>query len=485
MRLSDVLTGFFWLCLCGQLDIDISGVSDDSRTIERGNVFVCISGAKIDGFDKIEEAIDKGAAAIVASRPCSLECKNRLSEAAQKSGNSVVTWIQTPDTRLAAAKMAAAFYGSPSEKMTMIGITGTKGKTTTAYMLKHIFEAAGHKVGMIGTVEVYDGREKHMAFNTTPGAVSLQKYLSDMVQNGVDTVVMEVSSQGLKQNRTAGICFDAALWTNVYPDHIGENEHEDMEEYVFCKSLIFNQCRLCVVNGDDPIVEKMAAQAKCPIRYFSAAQNYDARYPVRHIGRKNAADVVKVNMPGAFNKANALAAAVVADSMGISPEFISAGLLNTKVPGRTEVVEGPWPSTVMIDYAHNAAALESLLTNLGEECKGRLICMFGCGGNRDKRRRSEMGKVSGMLSNLTVITTDNPRYEKPMAIIQDIVDGIETTEGKYVVIEKREDAIDYCINEGRKNDLIILAGKGHETYQEINGVKYPFDEKAYLRSKIF
>lgn len=482
MKLSDVLNGFFWLCLCGQIDIDITGISDDSRTIQKGNVFVCIQGAKSDGFDKIEEAIDKGAAAIVASRPCAL------------ANVHSVTWIQTADTRVAAAKMAAAFYGHPSTKMTMIGITGTKGKTTTAYMLKYIFEAAGHKVGMIGTVAVDDGKETHMAFNTTPGAVILQKYLYDMVNHGVDTVIMEVSSQGLKQSRTAGITFDVAVWTNVYPDHIGENEHADMEEYIFCKSLIFNQCRICIVNGDDAVVAAQAANAKCRLRYFSHTKN--AQYePFLYTGRIDEKKqmvcvtpsgermIIKTEMPGDFNKTNALAAAAAADSLGVAAKFIKKGLLKTQVPGRTEVIKGPWPATVMIDYAHNAAALESLLTNLRKDCKGRLICMFGCGGNRDRHRRSEMGRVSGKLADLTVITTDNPRYEEPMTIIHDIAEGIRQTDGRFVIIERRDEAIDYCLEKGMPGDLVILAGKGHESYQEIKGVKYPFDEKRYLLNK--
>jgi len=461
MRLCDVLTGFFWLCLSGRIDIDIKGISDDSRTIQRGDVFVCIHGARTDGFDKIGEAIDKGAAAIVADRPCSY---------------SHITCIQTPDTRLAVAKMAAAFYGFPSKKMTMIGITGTKGKTTTAYMLREIFLQAGHRVGIIGTVETDDGKKSFPSLNTTPGALRLQRDLARMAGNGVDTVIMEVSSQGLKQSRTAGIMFDAAVLTNIYPDHIGKNEHTDMAEYVFCKSLIFHQCRLGIVNENDSRAMDAVKNVQCRLRYFGA--------PAENITYRTLAGetlVVETCMPGGFNRMNALAAAVTADYLGIGKDAVRKGLMHVKVRGRTEIVKGPWDFTVMIDYAHNAAALESLLMNLKKECRGRLVCMFGCGGNRARSRRAQMGEVSGRLADLTVVTTDNPRNEDPAAIISDIVAGLRMAAGSYVVVPKREDAIRYCVKHAKKDDMVVLAGKGHEMYQEIHDVKYPFDEREILQ----
>ena len=469
MRLSDVLTGFFWLCQSGRIDIEISGISDDSRTIGRGEVFVCIHGAKTDGFDKIKEAIDKGAAAIVASRP-----KPFLEDVP-------VTWIQTPDTRYAAAKIAAAFYGYPSKKMIMVGITGTKGKTTTAYMLRRILTEAGYKTGIIGTVEIDNGKESIPSLNTTPGAVSLQKYLFEMVQNGMDAVVMEVSSQGLKQSRTSGITFDAAILTNIYPDHIGKNEHADMEEYIFCKSLLFRQCRIGIVNGDDNTAVCAVSNAPCRLRYYKFSECCKDGSVIYRLSNGEKITVT-TNMPGEFNQINALAATAAADVLGIKKDAIISGLQNTYVRGRTEIVPGPWPATVMIDYAHNAAALESLLQNLRKSYDGRLICMFGCGGNRAKSRRVKMGETSGRLADLTVVTTDNPRDEEPWAIIEDIVSGLKETKGKYRVIVDRKEAIQYCLLEGKAGDLVILAGKGHENYQEIKGVKYPFNEKDYLCS---
>lgn len=468
MQLVDVLTGFFWLCLCGRLDIDISGISDDSRTIREKEVFVCIHGANADGFDKIEDAIDKGAAAIVASRP--KPCKDYK-----------VTWIQTPDTRLAAAKMAAAFYGYPSKKMTMIGITGTKGKTTTTYMLKEIFKVAGHRVGIIGTVEIDDGKNQYPSLNTTPGAICLQRSLSQMVANDVDTVIMEVSSQGLKQSRTAGIMFDVAVLTNIYEDHIGKNEHKDMAEYIFCKSLLFGQCHLGLVNADNEKAVVAVKNVQCRLRFYSKKNCMEDHHIIYHTaGDKKIC--IETNMPGEFNQENALVATVVADQLGVAPEHILHGLKNVYVRGRTEIVPGLWPFTVMIDYAHNAASLESLLKNLRKVYEGRIICMFGCGGNRARSRRYEMGEVSGRLADLTVVTTDNPRDEAPEDIIEDIVSGIRPTGGDYKVVVQRSEAIRYCLKVAQPGDLVILAGKGHENYQEIKGKKYAFNEKEYLLS---
>lgn len=475
MKLINVLTSFLWVCLSGDTNINISQICDYSKHVRPGTLFICVEGTVFDGHNAIEEAIDKGAVAIIVGRPKVYE----LYKQKKKNKADLITWIYTKNTREATALTAAAFYDFPAEKLLCVGITGTKGKTTTSYMTKKILETAGYKTGLIGTVEIFNGKDSIPAIHTTPDAIDIQRYLAEMVHNQVKAVVMEVSSQGLKQCRTAGILFDVAVLTNIYKDHIGPLEHENMKEYMVCKSLLFKQCRRAVVNGHQKETLEVVKDANCPLKLFNLDQCMTQAGP-RFSASDGYSFIIKTNMLGQFNLENALAAATTTDVLGIDGKYIEEGMKNIYVPGRTECLPIFKDFTVMIDYAHNAPALEKLLKELRNICQGRLVCMFGCGGNRDRNRRFEMGKISGMLADLTVVTTDNPRYESPEEIIMDIVKGIKKTGGNYITITDRKQAIDYCITHGRPNDLIVLAGKGHEGYQEIKGNRLPFDEKMYI-----
>ena len=376
--------------------------------------------------------------------------------------------------------------------MKIIGVTGTKGKTTTTYMVKSILESTGYKVGLIGTIEAIIG-EKHIpAGNTTPESCTIQKYFSQMAEEGCDIVVMEASSQGLMLHRTAGIPFEIGIFTNLGKDHIGPNEHSDFENYKQCKGLLFRQCRLGIANADDRYFRDVLKNATCRVETFGFSENADLRAEnIKLISRPGYLGVayhasgimdldVEIDIPGRFSVYNSLTAIAVCRHFQVPPEKIKKALREVKVKGRIERVPVSDEFTLLIDYAHNAMSLENLLTTLREYDPGRLVCLFGCGGNRSKDRRYEMGEVSGRLADLTIITSDNPRFEEPQAIIDDIKTGIEKTDGKYVEICGRKDAIRYAIETGKPGDVIILAGKGHEDYQEIKGIKYPMDERVLI-----
>lgn len=477
--LRELLEKIDYTCVQGSLDRDVTEVVYDSRKITKGCLFICIEGANFDGHAFAREAAKKGAAALVVSK--------------KVDAGDAVTVIEVADTRYAMAFISAAYFGNPAEKLKVIGITGTKGKTTTTYLIKSILEQAGLKVGLIGTIEVIIG-EKHIhAENTTPESFLLQKYFREMADAGLDAVVMEVSSQGLKLHRTQGFVFDIGIFTNLEPDHIGPNEHESFEEYRMCKGLLFKQCRIGIVNVDDAHCASVIEGHTCALETFGfsekaalRAEGLELVTQGGHIGVrfhvKGLMDcLVEVATPGRFSVYNALAAIAVCRHFNVEEERMKAALLEAKVKGRIEMVKVSDDFTLMIDYAHNAMSLESLLSTLKEYQPHRLICLFGCGGNRSKLRRYEMGEVSGRLADLTIITSDNPRFEEPQAIIDDIKEGIGRTDGKYVEICDRKEAIAYAIDHGEPGDIIVLAGKGHEDYQEIKGVKYPMDERDLIR----
>ena len=403
-----------------------------------------------------------------------------------------VTVIRVKDSRYALAFVSAAYFGHPAEKLKVIGITGTKGKTTTTYLVKSILEHAGHKVGLVGTIEAVIGQEHIPANNTTPESYVLQEYFAKMVEAGCDTVVMEVSSQGLMLHRTQGFVFDYGIFTNIEPDHIGPLEHKDFADYMHCKGLLFKQCRVGIVNCDDAHYQDVIRDHTCKIETFGFAENADYRaqdlklisgagflgIDFKARGKVNLD--IELHAPGRFSVYNALCAIAICNHFGVTADEVKEALLQAHVKGRIELVKVSDDFTLMIDYAHNAMALESLLTTLREYKPKRLVCLFGCGGNRSKLRRYEMGEVSGKLADLTVITSDNPRNEEPQAIIDDIKVGISKTDGKYVEIIDRKEAIAYVIRHGQPGDVIVLAGKGHEDYQEIKGKKYPMDERDII-----
>lgn len=478
MRLDKLLERLDYEVLQGSDQTEISTLINDSRKAEKGSVFVCISGAVSDGHVYAKDVADKGAAALVVEHEVEVP--------------EDVTVIRVEDTRYALALMSAAYFGYPADKMKIIGITGTKGKTTTTYMIKSILEGAGRKVGLIGTIEAIIG-EKHIpAANTTPESFTIHKYFAEMVKEGCDSVVMEVSSQGLMLHRTAGIPFEIGIFTNLGKDHIGPNEHKDFEDYKRCKGLLFKQCRLGIANADDKYFKDVFKDATCKVETFGFSENADLRAEdVRLVSRPGYLGVachvaglmdfdVEIDIPGKFSVYNSLTAISVCRHFGVPVEKIKETLKKAKVKGRIEMIKVSDEFTLMIDYAHNAMSLESLLATLKEYNPKRLVCLFGCGGNRSKDRRYEMGEVSGRLADLTIITSDNPRFEEPQAIIDDIKIGIGKTEGKYVEICDRKEAIKYAIKNGQPGDVIVLAGKGHEDYQEIRGVKHPMDERVLI-----
>lgn len=485
MVLKQLLERLTYEVVQGSDEQEVSTLVYDSRKVEAGSVFVCISGAAFDGHRFIADVAAKAAAAVVVERSVA---QLEVPEEALQG----LTLIRVKDTRYALALMSAAYFGYPAEKLKVIGITGTKGKTTTTYMIKSILDDVGYKVGLIGTIEAIIG-EKHIpAANTTPESYTIHEYFAEMAEAGCDCVVMEVSSQGLMLNRTAGIPFEIGIFTNLGRDHIGPNEHKDFEDYMHCKAILFRQCKLGIANVDDIHFQDIFARATCRVETFGFSKKADLRaVDTRLVSRPGYLGVayhvtgkmdfdVEIDIPGMFSVYNSLTAIAVCGHFGVPVEAVKKALGAAKVKGRVELVKVSDEFTLMIDYAHNAMSLESLLTTLREYDSTRLVCLFGCGGNRSKDRRYEMGETSGRLADLTIITSDNPRFEEPQAIIEDIKIGMGLTEGKYVEICDRKEAIRYAIEHGRRGDVIVLAGKGHEDYQEIKGVKHPMDERVLI-----
>ena len=519
------------------LDREISVITDASRKVVPGCLFFCIKGAVFDGHDFAAGALENGACAIVVQSDLDLSGVVGVKAGGEASGSpegaDVKTesgsgspegaggnsesgsgspegagWddrkgpviIRVEDSRIAMAVISAAFYNNPAREMKTIGVTGTKGKTTTTYMIRSILEAAGIRTGLVGTIETLyetkDGEVRIPAANTTPESIEIQKTFRDMADSGVQAVVMEVSSQALKLHRTAGFVFDLGIFTNLSPDHIGPNEHTDFEDYLQCKSRLFSMCRVGIVNGDDPYSDRILEGHTCEVESYGLGANNDLRaenisliHTPGELGVEfDTAGVLSIHAhvpaPGRFSVYNALCAIAVCRHFKVSEDDICGALRKIHVKGRIEMVRVSDDFTLMIDYAHNAMALESLLNTLREYDTGRLVCLFGCGGQRARSRRFEMGEVSGRLADLTIVTSDNPRNEDPGAIIEDIVTGLKPTGGVYVTIPDRKDAIRYAIRNGQPGDIIVLAGKGHEPYQEINGVKHPFDERIIVNDII-
>ncbi len=478
MKLSSLLERLTYTCVQGNLEQEVTTVTYDSRKAEKDSLFICIRGAVVDGHKFVPDVVAKGASVIVAEEEVQVP--------------EHVTLILVEDTRYAMAFISAAYFGYPAEHLKTIGITGTKGKTTTTYMVKSILENAGYKVGLIGTIEAIIGDKVIPAANTTPESFVIQEYFREMVDAGCDCVVMEVSSQGLMLHRTQGFVFDFGIFTNIEPDHIGPNEHRDFTHYLSCKSLLLKQCRVGIVNRDDQHFDKIIEGHTCQLETYGFSEKADLRAEdAKLVGGKGYLGIsyhlrglldfpVEIDIPGKFSIYNSLTAIAICRHFQVSEENIIKALKVAKVKGRIEMIKVSDEFTLMIDYAHNAMALESLLTTLREYHPHRLVCLFGCGGNRSRLRRYEMGEVAGRLADLTIITSDNPRNEEPQAIIDDIKTGIAKTDGTYVEIIDRKDAIRYAIRHGEPGDIIVLAGKGHEDYQEIRGKKYPMDERVLI-----
>lgn len=479
MKISELIKDLDYTLLQGSLDTEVVEIENDSRKVAEGYLFFCIAGSVRDGHEFAKEVVEKGASVLVVEKPVEVP--------------EGVTVLQVPNSRYAMGMISSVFYGEPSKQLTVIGITGTKGKTTTTYMIQSMLEQTGHHTGLVGTIEIIDGKERIPAANTTPESLKLQRILRDMVSNGLDSVVMEVSSQGLMLDRVAGVDFDYGIFTNLSEDHIGPNEHASFEEYCMWKSKLFQLCKVGIFNQDDPHYEEILKNHTCKVITYGMhvgadyqasdwkLHNEDGHLGIEYHLSGKAEGQMLVNIPGKFSIYNSLAAIAVANEMNVDIQVIQQVLTTVKVRGRVELIPISDAFTILIDYAHNAVSLESILETLREYNPGRLVSVFGCGGNRSKTRRYEMGEVSGRLADFTIITSDNPRFEEPQAIIDDIITGISKTDGNYIEIIDRKEAFRYAIMHAQTGDVIVLAGKGHEDYQEIKGVKYHMDERELIR----
>jgi UDP-N-acetylmuramoyl-L-alanyl-D-glutamate--2,6-diaminopimelate ligase len=474
MNLLELLNGLDILEQHGDLSVEIDTVVYDSRKARRGALFVCIEGYVTDGHQYALQAQNQSVSAVVLERPVD---------------GLIVPWVRVARTRRALAQISDRFYDHPSGKLDLIGLTGTKGKTTTTYMTRAILSAGGRRTGLIGTVANIIGDQISYASRTTPESTDLQALLDDMVRQGMDSCVMEVSSQGLMLDRVYGCAYLTGVFTNLYHDHIGPHEHRSMAEYLQAKLMLFERCHNAVINRDISQYAEVRAAVRGPCLTYGLSASADIRaLNLRRIIRNQRVGTlfelispwyqgdVFVGMPGHFNVANALAAIACAGLSGASLDDVRRGLADIAVPGRVQPIPTGRAFQVIVDYAHNAASLESLLETLRDYVAGRLIVVFGNGGDRARSRRFEMGAVAGRLADLTLITSDNPRTEDPEAIIRDIITGIEPTGGAYLVESDRRRAIEQAIQLAQPGDLIVIAGKGHENYQIFADRTIHFDD---------
>lgn len=474
MKLREILKDIEFKLIKGNLDIEIEEISYDSRKVNDKAGFICLVGLNSDGHDYIDKAIENGAKVIFIQKDIDI-----LND---------VTVIKLKDTRRDLARMAINLFRRPSEEVTTIAITGTKGKTTTSFMIKNILEEDGKKVGVIGTMGVFYGDKHYATVNTTPESYDIHRYIREMVDNGVEYVIMEVSSQALKVGRVCGIVFDYGIFTNLTHDHIGEGEHANMEEYVYCKSLLFKQCKHGIFNANDKYFEDMVRDCTCDIHTFGYGKADLVIDKVVMYRDKNGLGIdtylsgmiegeFRINTPGIFSSYNGTAATMVSYLMGVKIESIRRALQRVAVRGRVEIVPTGSDFSVIIDYAHNGVAMENILKTMREYKPARIVTVFGCGGNRSKERRYDMGEISGRLSDLTIITEDNSRYEDVNDIMNDIEEGMKKTAGEYVKIPDRREAIRSSIKGAKTGDIILILGKGHETYQEKDGKRVHFDDR--------
>ena len=477
MKLKELLQGISVLETNADLEMNIEAVAYDSRKVTAGGLFVAITGFASDGNRFIPMAMEKGAAVVVTAKKPEVD----------------VPYVLVGNDRYALAMIGTNFYGHPAKSMTMIGVTGTNGKTSVTLLLKHVLEKTlGAKVGLIGTMENLVGDEVIPTERTTPESFELQALFARMRDAGCTHVVMEVSSHALTLDRVGGVHFDVAAFTNLTEDHL--DFHKTMDAYCDAKAELFSRCDAAVINVDDPYAPRMLEKAACPVTTYSlkeAALKAESlelhaegiRFEAVQ-GEKKVA--VSLGIPGRFTVYNALAVLGIATALHISLEDAAEALTTAKgVKGRIEVVPTPgMPYSVLIDYAHTPDGLENVLTSVKYFCKGRVIAVFGCGGDRAPIKRPIMGRIGVTESDFAVITSDNPRTEEPLAIIEDIMKGVREEMGPYIVVPERRNAIRYAMDIAEKDDIIVLAGKGHETYQEINGVKYHLDEREEVAAHL-
>ncbi|MBR5523799.1 MAG: UDP-N-acetylmuramoyl-L-alanyl-D-glutamate--2,6-diaminopimelate ligase [Clostridia bacterium] len=472
MKLAELLAGTGIVCDGVAPETEITSVTCDSRRVEPGCLFVCIAGTAVDGHDFAARALESGAAAVVVQRDMALTAQ-----------------LLSDNTRLAWGLICANWFGRPADRIRMVGVTGTNGKTTTTTLIKSMLEYDGYKVGLIGTIQNQIGDRVIPAQHTTPDPYDLQELLSLMVAEGCDYCVMEVSSHALHQYRVAGCTYELGVFTNLTQDHL--DYHETMENYMLAKKQLFTICRAGIVNLDDSWTPALTEGVPCGITTYSARKD-EADYVARNLRyRADGVDFelvsigkigrVRMQIPGQFSVYNGLCAATVCLALGMDFDRVVEALSAAAgVKGRAEVVPTGRDFTVVIDYAHTPDGLDNICRTLKEVCGGRLVTLFGCGGDRDRTKRPLMGATAAALSDYLVVTSDNPRTEDPAGIIEDILTGLADSKTPYTVIENRVEAIHWAIAHAQPGDTILLAGKGHETYQILNSGTIHLDEREVV-----
>lgn len=482
MELKKILSSLEIKESVNDLNLDITNIHSDSRKIKENGLFVAIDGYLQKGIDFLDSAIENGAIAAI------VEDNVDLSKLPQN-----ITYIKVGNTRKALAVTSCNLYDNPSKKFKLIGVTGTKGKTTTTFMIKSLLEAHGLKVGLIGSIAVYIGKEKiEDTDRTTPESIEIQKHFAKMAEENIDVAIIEVSSQAMKLHRVDGCDFDVGVFTNLTEDHISKNEHASMEEYFNCKCMLFDMCKIGFINADDPTVITIKDKNKtCKFKTFGIDNPADIRAEedtlkitpsyidfIADINNKK--EQFEVSIPGRFSVYNSLGAISVANEFGVTPDEMKKALKNLKVLGRNELVPNKLGLTILIDYAHTPSSLESILESVKAYAKGKIICAWGVGGDRDSKKRPIMGEISGRLADYTILMSDQVRTEDPLKILQDIEVGVKKSGGKYTIIVDRTEGIKHALEVATPEDIIVIPGLGHDLYLERNHVKYPYDERKVI-----
>lgn len=489
MLLNKLLSDVETINKVGDLNLDITNIHSDSRKIKEGGLFVAINGFTKNGVDFIPNAIKNGAIAVIVEPDVDVNSLNL--------GKEIKAIISVKNTRLALAQTACEFYDHPSKKLKLIGITGTKGKTTTTFMVKSILEAQNYNVGLIGSIAVYINGEKYEDTDrTTPESIEIQKYLSEMVKQNVEIAIIEVSSQAMKLDRVAGCSFEVGLFTNLTEDHISPKEHPNMEDYFNCKLELLKLAKHGVINVDDPTVKKVKSLLpEKDIKTFSIDNPSDFKVNPNTVQITDSSIDFDINynqkeehitacIPGRFSVYNAAGAIAACSFFDTEADNIRIALKDLRVLGRSELVPNKLGLTIMIDYAHTPSSLESILTAVNTYAKGKVICAWGVGGDRDATKRPIMGEISGRLADFTVLMSDQVRTEDPLKILKEIEVGIIPTKKPYKIIVDRTEGIRYAISIAKPGDIIVIPGLGHDLYLERNGIKYPYDERKIITELI-
>lgn len=480
-NLNKLLENVDYELIKGSLNVDILDIKDDSRKIEEGDMYIAKIGTSSDAHKYIPDVIKKGAKVIVVEKDIELPEED-------------VTIIKVKSSRRTMAEISAAYFNYPAKELKVVGITGTAGKTSTSTILKKMLEEDGEKVGLIGTIGAFIGNRKIVLHNTTPENYEIQKLFREMVEEGCKYAIMEVSSQGLKMHRVDGILFDYGVFTNISKEHIGPNEHENFEEYMYCKSLLFQQCKTGIINADDKNWENVTKNHTCDlIKYGINSENVDMKADnIQFILKDDflgmgfdvtgkIKNTFEVAIPGRFSVYNALCAITIANELGVSINAMKKALKKVSVKGRMELAVSNDKYKLIIDYAHSEDEMKNLMETIVEYKPKRIVCIFGGGGNRARDRRYDMGEISGKYADLTILTEDNPRFEELESINNDIIIGLNRSNGKYITIDDRQEAIEYAMKNAEDGDIILLIGKGHEQYQDIKGVQYFWDERTAVK----